>query len=133
MARAMLLRPAWHHVLAHVGIAADARAPMRRRYRSTAHGVETGQKRIHIGPIAAPFAPDTLKRIHERILIMNQLSPMASSVLAQLRFSEQSAAALAKLLDVPAASIRRSIQELRAAGYNVAFASGNGGPYRLME
>lgn len=61
------------------------------------------------------------------------LSATARDVLAQLRFSEQSAAALAKLLDVPVASIRRVIQELRVAGYNVAFATGNGGPYRLME
>lgn len=61
------------------------------------------------------------------------LTRTASGVLAHLRYSEQSAHALGKLLDVPPASIRRAIQELRANGYNVAFADGKGGPYKLAE
>jgi predicted DNA-binding transcriptional regulator YafY len=54
------------------------------------------------------------------------------ALLAALAQGEQSTYALALLTDSPEASVRRDIQQLRAAGYRISYSEGQAGGYRLF-
>lgn len=55
------------------------------------------------------------------------------AIVRALRYGPQSVAELARLTGLSHASIRRTVQELRASGYNITFSDGTGLPYRLYE
>lgn len=60
------------------------------------------------------------------------MSGRCAAILRHLEGGEQSASNLSRLLDVPEPSIRRDIQKLRAAGFNISFAgAGFSQLYRL--
>ena len=52
-------------------------------------------------------------------------------ILRVLQSGEESASNLARICECPVASVRRSIQELRAQGYNICHAAQDEQLYRL--
>ena len=52
-------------------------------------------------------------------------------IVERLQAGAESAANLARILDCPEASVRRDIQALRRAGYNVSFADAGEQLYRM--
>ncbi len=52
-------------------------------------------------------------------------------ILNALKTGDESASNLARICDCPQASIRRTIQELRAEGHNIAFADWSEQVYRI--
>ena len=54
-----------------------------------------------------------------------------ATILRALQSGEESAANLARICECPAASVRRSIQELRGLGHNVCHAAHDEQLYRL--
>ncbi len=63
---------------------------------------------------------------------MNRKITRKIKVLAILIKGAQSSAGIARILDVPEASVRRDIQALRRDGHNISFA-GNDSLYRLGQ
>ena len=53
------------------------------------------------------------------------------TIIERLTVGCESAANLARILDCPEASVRRDIQALRKAGYNVSFADASEQLYRM--
>lgn len=62
---------------------------------------------------------------------LDSLSQRQARVVSRLSMGEESAANLARILDCPEASVRRDIQALRRAGYNVSFADQTEQLYRI--
>ncbi len=52
-------------------------------------------------------------------------------ILKALQTGDESASNLARICDCPTASVRRTIQELRASGHNICFADVHEQIYRL--
>lgn len=62
------------------------------------------------------------------------VTPRNLKIFRLLEKGEESASNLALILGCPVASVRRSIQELRALGYNISFSGmGSSELYRLGE
>ena len=66
-------------------------------------------------------------------LALTEVSIMSrrDKIVERLQAGEESAANLARILDCPEASVRRDIQALRRAGYNVSFADAGEQLYRM--
>lgn len=59
------------------------------------------------------------------------MSTNEHAILKALGYGPQTVGELARLTGLAPASVRRTIQALRDAGHNIAFAHANGGPYAL--
>lgn len=59
------------------------------------------------------------------------MSPAEQKIIHALGYGPQTVQELGRLTGLSYASVRRSIQELRAEGHNISFANPNGGPYVL--
>ena len=59
------------------------------------------------------------------------MSPAGTKILHALGYGPQTVQELGRLTGLSYASVRRTVQELRAEGHNISFANANGGPYAL--